>query len=359
MGDLRCPHCLELIPENVENCIFCGKKIKMKNPDFTLPIATVLQDRYYIGCAIGQGGFGITYSACDTRLDKKVAIKEYYPERLVLRNPDKSGEIMLIAYDKEDLYELEKANCLQEARTLADFEGDEGVVRVQDIFSQNKTVYIVMEFLEGVTLEQYRKLNPDISFEEIYVMLEPIMKVLSRIHERGIIHRDISPSNIMIQPDGSAKLLDFGSVSRYPSFKAHGGAPLAMDTNPPVFTKKIEKLPALLKPGYAAYEEYDRSVEIGPWTDVYSFCAMIYYLLTGSVLEPADKRNEETDLMIRQLLLEKLNKRQQQVIMNGIELDKDKRIGSMEELMEELKSSCVLDSSNGILSVLSGLFTKK
>lgn len=343
MGSIRCPYCQEMIPDDFAHCGFCGKDVQVKNEKYMLQIGTVLQDRYYIGAAIGQGGFGITYSCCDLRLDMKVAIKEYYPDRLVTRDTSVSDNIVLINQSKKSVYDHEKDKCLLEARTLGDFADNPGVVRASDIFNQNDTVYIVMEYLEGMTLEQFRKRNPDVDFEFCYKMLSPVISVLERIHERGLIHRDISPSNIMVLPDGRAKLLDFGSASRYDS------------------SSDDEIL--VLREGYSPIEQYQKGVKTGPWTDVYSFCATFYYMLTGVNPVSANERTGNDKLERPSKLGAVILGGQEDALMHGLVLNPKYRTRSMKQLEDEMelrvpviKPEQFIDPEDGIkLNVLDGI----
>lgn len=318
MGVIRCPHCQEMIPDDFEHCGLCGKDVNVKNESYMLQIGTVLQDRYYIGAAIGQGGFGITYSCCDLRLDMKVAIKEFYPERLVKRDTSESDNVVLIDPSKTSVYDHEKSKCLLEARTLGDFADDPGVVRVSDIFNQNGTVYIVMEYLEGMTLEEFCKRNPDVDFDFCYKMLSPVIKVLEHIHERGLIHRDISPSNIMVLPDGRAKLLDFGSASRFDK-------------------EEDDDEILVLRPGYSPIEQYQKGMASGPWTDVYAFCATFYYMLTGVNPSSADDRIIEDTLQKPSLLGASILDGQEEALMHGLVLKPDLRTRSMKQLEDEME----------------------
>lgn len=345
MGSIRCPYCQEMIPDDFAHCGFCGKDVQVKNEKYMLQIGTVLQDRYYIGAAIGQGGFGITYSCCDLRLDMKVAIKEYYPDRLVTRDTSVSDNIVLINQSKKSVYDHEKDKCLLEARTLGDFADNPGVVRVSDIFNQNDTVYIVMEYLEGMTLEQFRKRNPDVDFEFCYKMLSPVISVLERIHERGLIHRDISPSNIMVLPDGRAKLLDFGSASRYDS---------SSDDDDEIL---------VLREGYSPIEQYQKGVKTGPWTDVYSFCATFYYMLTGVNPVSANERTGNDKLERPSKLGAVILGGQEDALMHGLVLNPKYRTRSMKQLEDEMelrvpviKPEQFIDPEDGIkLNLLDGI----
>lgn len=341
MGMIRCPHCLELIAEEFVHCGYCGREVHIQNPSYMLRVGAVLQDRYYIGAAIGRGGFGITYAGCDLRLDMKVAIKEYYPDRLVSRVNTEGDDVALLVHEKQDIYEFEKEKCMQEARILADFSNDPGVVRVSDFFAENETVYIVMEYLDGMTLEQFRMRNSGGDFSSCYEMLHPVIKVLRHIHERGVIHKDISPSNIMMLPDGTAKLLDFGSASRYPSFKGRAAEPLSADfdlLNGQVRGEDPAKEePIVLKPGYSPLEQYEKKAELGPWSDVYSFCATFYYMLTGLNPMRADDRKKNDRMPLPSQIGVPISKEQEAALMHGLAVEAKDRIASMDRLEDEFE----------------------
>ena len=145
---------------------------------------------------------------------------------------------------------------------MAKFSKDEGIVKALDFFEINNTAYIVMEYLEGITLKQYIRENQRITLEELVRLLVPLIESLDEIHSQGMIHRDISPDNIMVLPDGRIKLMDFGAARDY--------------------TKFGEKtLSIVLKPGYAPPEQYQTHGIQGPWTDIYALCATMYKCITG------------------------------------------------------------------------------
>ena len=223
---------------------------------------TRLIGRYTIEGVLGQGGFGITYLGIDELHEKKVAIKEFFPQGIVTRNIEYQDTVTVTFVGEKDNYEKGKERFLKEARTMAKFSKDEGIVKALDFFGINNTAYIVMEYLEGITLKQYLRENQRIAPEDLIELLVPLIESLDEIHSQGMIHRDISPDNIMVLPDGRIKLMDFGAARDY--------------------TKFGEKtLSIVLKPGYAPPEQYQTHGIQGPWTDIYALCATMYKCITG------------------------------------------------------------------------------
>ena len=223
---------------------------------------TRLIGRYTIEGVLGQGGFGITYLGIDELHEKKVAIKEFFPQGIVTRNIEYEDTVTVTFVGEKDNYEKGKERFLKEARTMAKFSKDEGIVKALDFFEINNTAYIVMEYLEGVTLKQYLRENQRIAPEDLIELLVPLIESLDEIHSQGMIHRDISPDNIMVLPDGRIKLMDFGAARDYTEFGE-------------------KSLSIVLKPGYAPPEQYQTHGIQGPWTDIYALCATMYKCITG------------------------------------------------------------------------------
>ena len=223
---------------------------------------TRLIGRYIIEGVLGQGGLGITYLGINELHEKKVAIKEFFPQGIVTRNIEYQDTVTVTFVGEKDNYEKGKERFLKEARTMAKFSKDEGIVKALDFFEINNTAYIVMEYLEGITLKQYLRENQRIVPEDLIELLVPLIESLDEIHSQGMIHRDISPDNIMVLPDGRIKLMDFGAARDYTEFGE-------------------KSLSIVLKPGYAPPEQYQTHGIQGPWTDIYALCATMYKCITG------------------------------------------------------------------------------
>lgn len=196
-----------------------------------------LGSRYVIEGVLGEGGFGITYRGHDKTLDVEVAIKEYYPQGFVTRNTTYSEELTVSQSKYTEMFQKGKEKFLSEARTLARFNRQEGVVSVTDFFETNNTAYIVMEFLDGITLKQYIDTQGLLTPAEILDLMAPLMEALDEVHNVGLIHRDISPDNIMLLENGGVKLMDFGAARAYTEFGE-------------------KSLSIVLKHGYAPEEQY-------------------------------------------------------------------------------------------------------
>lgn len=238
---------------------------------------TKLIGRYTIEGVLGQGGFGITYLGIDELHEKKVAIKEFFPQGIVTRNIEYQDTVTVTFVGEKDNYEKGKERFLKEARTMAKFSKDEGIVKALDFFEINNTAYIVMEYLEGITLKQYLRENQRIAPEDLIELLVPLIESLDEIHSQGMIHRDISPDNIMVLPDGRIKLMDFGAARDYTEFGE-------------------KSLSIVLKPGYAPPEQYQTHGIQGPWTDIYALCATMYKCITGENPPDAIERVMEDHL---------------------------------------------------------------
>ena len=229
---------------------------------YCLRKGTRLIGRYTVEGVLGQGGFGITYLGMDELHKKKVAIKEFFPQGIVTRNIEYEDTVTVTLVGEKENYDKGKERFLKEAQTMAMFSKDKGIVKALDFFEINNTAYIVMEYLEGVTLKQYLRENKRIVAEDLVELLVPLIEALDEIHSQGLIHRDISPDNIMVLPDGRIKLMDFGAARDYTEFGE-------------------KSLSIVLKPGNAPPEQYQTHGVQGPWTDIYALCATMYKCITG------------------------------------------------------------------------------
>ncbi len=278
---------------------------------------TRLIGRYTIKSVLGQGGFGITYLGMDELYQRKVAIKEFFPQGIVTRNTEYEDTVTVTYVEEKADYEKGKERFLKEARTMAKFSKNEGIVKVLDFFEINNTAYIVMEYLEGITLKQYIRENQRITLEELVRLLVPLIESLDEIHSQGMIHRDISPDNIMVLPDGRIKLMDFGAARDY--------------------TKFGEKtLSIVLKPGYAPPEQYQTHGVQGPWTDIYALCATMYKCLTGENPPDAIERVMDDNLKEISEFGIPVSKQMEETIIKGMSISARNRYQNIEEFCEDL-----------------------
>lgn len=256
-----------------EPCPYCGfNRASYVNDPATLAVGSILERRYVIGKMLGKGGFGITYLAYDMKLERKVAIKEYYPYGLAVRN---IGSTFVSVSNAESAATFQSGadKFFNEARLVAKFIGNPNIVSIYDFFYENNTVYFTMEFLKGKTLKEYIKEHGILSSGQAVCIANDISSALTAAHNMKVLHRDISPDNIMICDDGSNKLLDFGAARQ-------------------VLTEGSQSLSVILKQGFAPLEQYQKKGKQGPWTDIYALGATIYYALTMEFLDDPMSRLE-------------------------------------------------------------------
>ena len=274
--------------------------------------------RYLVGRALGEGGFGITYLGRDLRLELRVAIKEYFPTAWVCRRPDTSPGVSVYTGAGPD-YEKGRSRFLFEARTMARMEKQPEIVGVRDFFEANGTAYIVMEYLDGTTFKELVRRRGRIPARELLDMIEPVFSALSAMHAAGLIHRDISPDNLMLERD-SVRLLDFGCARE----SALGE----------------ETVTITLKHGYAPIEQYQHKGQ-GPWTDVYALAATIYYCLTGRTPPQALDRLMDDELIPPRRLGAELTEAQERALLRGMGIRQHRRWRSMEEFRSALYGGAV------------------
>lgn len=275
----RCPHCMrELTGLRGGACPFCGFNAqKSPQPAEAMPRNTILNGKYLVGDVLGRGGFGITYIGFDLSLESRVAIKEYYPSGAAMRREGESELYWSSSYKFRSSREDAKNYFLKEARKMARVENIPSVVRVRETFLANETAYIVMDYVEGETLKARLRREGPMTYTACYALLRPMMQDLCKIHRQGVIHRDISPDNIMIQGDGSVKLLDLGAAKDLNKHSDEVSVPVG-------------------KNGYSPMEQYLNNGRIGPWTDVYALCATIYYACYGKRVPQSLERLEQDTL---------------------------------------------------------------
>ena len=320
MNQHRCYGCMEMITEEV--CPHCGYSLHQNNEPNQLPVGTLLREQYLIGKVLGQGGFGITYMGWDTYLDEPVAIKEFYPSTAVNRDSALSQNVRVNVSSAEKFYTNSRERFLREAKTLAKLRNIPEIVGIMGFFPANNTAYIIMDYVKGIDLRHYvRQRGGRLTAAELLPILEPIARALDTVHQAGLVHRDISPDNIMIRPDGTPKLLDFGAV------RDSGSDDADIDLS--------HSTEAILKHGFAPVEQYRARGNLGPWTDEYGFCASIYYCLTGQV--PPDALTRMTDDIHPDWdSIPGLTPQQRFALEKGMSIRAKDRFGSMKALYDAL-----------------------
>ena len=306
-----CPYCMNVLSEET-SCPNCGKDPGTYRPaSHHFPPGTLLHARYRLGRVLGEGGFGITYLGWDTELERRVAVKEYFPTAFVKRETSLTLDVTCYTQAGLSYYEKGREQFLKEARTMAKLEKIPEIVRVLDFFQAHNTAYIVMEFLEGETLKDMTARQGRVPAGELLELLRPVMGAMAAMHRAGVIHRDISPDNLMCLPSGKVKLMDFGCAK-----EINGGRTMTVT----------------LKHGFAPFEQYAGRGQ-GPWSDLYSLCATIYYCLTGRVPPDAMERDGGQDPLVPPSQLgSDLTPGQERALLRGLACRAEDRWQSMEEL---------------------------
>ncbi len=312
-----CYHCMSNTQNGV--CTKCGfNNNEYTTPHHHLKAGTILNGKYVLGASLGEGGFGITYVGYDLNLELKVAIKEYFPNGLVSRDVNHSDAVTVFSGSDLEYYNMGREKFINEAKALAKCDSLPGVVSVKDFFNENGTAYIVMEFIEGENLKHFLQRNGGRVEPHIIInMMKPLIESLIQVHNNGIIHRDISPDNIMITKKSEVKLLDFGAARE-------------------VSSEGNKSLSIQLKPGYAPEEQYRTHGEQGPWTDVYALCATIYRAITGKTPLESLERLQNDTMMTPSAMGVKISPMQERAIMCGMEVSAKKRFRNMGALYNAL-----------------------
>lgn len=326
-----CMGCMTELERPGRPCPRCGFDIsKYQRPENSLPLYEIVNGKYLIGRVLGVGGFGITYIAWDFYQGKRVCVKEYFPQKVAVRNSrgqTYSEQISVSVYCGRDSYSRDPEKMrsaykkglsayIKEAENLSRYYLMPGIVSIRDFFYGNRTAYIVMEYIDGIDMKRYAKLRGGrLRPEEMLALLKDVLKALNAVHKDGIIHRDISPDNIMLTRKSEAILIDFGAARDY---------------------ERTQAAPIQLKHGYAPIEQYSRDGKQGPWTDVYSMCASMYYLLTGVRIPASPTRQQGDTLQRLQAMGVPISEEQDQAIWKGLRIEPGQRYLSIAGLYRDL-----------------------
>lgn len=273
-GRQFCENCFETTTGTV--CKSCGFNSADSAPDPSmLAPGSVLQNRYVVGRVIGKGGFGITYLAYDALVCKKIAIKEYYPYGLAQRTTE-STEVSVTSADNAEAFKLGAEKFYNEAKLVTRFNGNPNIVGVYDCFYENNTVYIAMEYLRGCTLKEYIREHGVLGASHALFAAKNIGNALIVAHSASVLHRDITPDNVILCENGDIKLIDFGAARQ-------------------VVAEYSQTFSVILKPGFAPPEQYRKKGNQGPWTDVYALGTTLYFMLTGDIPEDPSGRFDDDD----------------------------------------------------------------
>jgi len=267
-----CPLCFMTL-DPAGWCLFCKCSVHtLSSPSLVLPMRIVLNNKYFIGKVLGEGGFGITYKGLNLQTSRTVAIKEFFPKGYTMRG---QGTRAITANEQNKTAFGHWLNAfIKEAKLLASIKHLRGVVRIMDFFATNGTAYIVTDFLDGDSLRTYMNhRGGKLPWQDAIAILRPVLDSLSVLHEKGVIHNDISPENIMMIKRNVVKLIDFGAASFY--------------------KETVNKPYIILKPGFSPIECYRANTQKGPFTDVYQVAATLYNMITGTLVPEAKKRDLE------------------------------------------------------------------
>lgn len=255
----------------------------------------ILQNRYVIEKRIGRGGFGRTYLAHDNRVDIPVAVKEYLPQR-----------------------QMSEEEARRETRMAAKFYDLEGVAAARDFFTENDHVYIILDYVDGVNIRDHIEKQGRMDGKDALQKMRPVIEAVGRIHEQGVIHRDISADNLMITEDDKIKLIDFGT------------ARFMEDYYDRTYTQNF-------KHGFTPVEQYRSHEKQGPWTDIYSLCATIYFMITGIVPDiSVDRLIDDRLLSLEKIQGTGLDRHQKQCIMKGLAVQPEHRYQDIAEFYGDL-----------------------
>ncbi len=271
--------------------------------------------KYTIEQKIGEGGFGITYRAVQSALNRIVCIKEYFPAgrstRITAHNTVMPQGIDEVTYEKY------RQAFRKEAETLASLQHP-SIVEVIDIFDENNTSYMVMPFIEGRSLQQIVKEQGPLDYPQAVNYLAQVADAVAYIHEHHILHRDIKPDNILVTADYRAILIDFGSAREF-------------------INDKTQSHTSILTHGYAPTEQYSTNSRKGSYTDIYALGATFYFILTGSVpLDAAARMTEE--MMEPKALNPAIPDEANRTILKAMQMRAPDRHQSVQEFMDDLRN---------------------
>ncbi len=330
-----CIGCMQRLDEHGK-CNHCHMEQGSYNPipRCLLP-GTMLAERYMLGKVLGEGSFGITYIGWDCLLELPVAIKEYYPSDLVSRDVIRGTDKNVYVYEKlgEEEYQENLKKFLNEAKCLTRFNQKGGIVSVRDFFYENNTAYIVMEYVDGGNVKDYIKNNGKMSAGQVLKIMHPVLEAISGVHSTGMVHRDISPDNLLFNKEGQLVLIDFGSAR----------------------VRNVEmtrSMTVVFKRGFSPEEQYRSRGKQGAWSDVYALCTTMYFMLTGNTPEESVERALGADTISLETMKDiELTDKQKKAIMKGMSVKAEERYQNVKALMEDLYEEDTLASHRKKLPV--------
>ena len=371
-------------------CIFCGKDAASYKPSsHHLPPGTILKDRYLLGGVLGEGGYGITYIGYDRLLQNRIAVKEYFPIEFCTRDTIGGNSVNILSGISAKNYAREMQKYLTEARLLAKMEKQRVIVNVRDYFEDNRTAYIVMEYIQGITFtELTRRSGGRISEDLLFPVVEPLFGALCSLHQYGLIHRDMCPDNLMLEtgsnlsdcstrcpsgckkPDPSSLCQKQGDPQGQSDLRIQAGG-MIQEKNDHAGNGRMffseeslrhkdnteerdriirgrvrlldfgsarssdslkDTLTITLRHGFAPIEQYQQGGGQGPWTDVYALCATLYFCLTGITPPVATNRIIEDSLIPPSGLGVEITPSRENALMRGLRVQPHRRCRTIRDL---------------------------
>lgn len=321
MQDIRdpksiCLNCFGTLDPRTHVCTKCNKRAADNQaPSQAIPMRTLLAGRYLIGMPLGRGGFGITYKAYDMLTCTRVAIKEFFPKGYTQRLPH-SCAVDVNDANNAKVFNYWLTAFIQESKVLTSIKHLDGIVGIYDFFLTNNTAYIVMEYLDGMSLHRFiHGRGGRLHINETLNIMRPVLETLLRLHQHGVIHKDISPENIQIVNNRKIKLIDFGAAS--------------------IYTQNVSKPFFVLKKGYSPIELYSQSGSQGPWTDIYEIGATIYTCLVGNPPPEATERRTSDKIVPPSALNVKIQPIREKTLLKALAINPQERysnIGAFQQM---------------------------
>lgn len=310
-----CLHCFGTLDPRTKVCMNCRKRAtEDQTAPYALPLRTLLAGRYLIGMPLGRGGFGITYKAYDMITCARVAIKEFFPKGYTKRMP-RSLAVDISNPETAKVFNYWLTAFIQEAKVLTSIKHMDGIVSIYDFFLTNNTAYIVMEYLDGMSLHRFINGRGErLHLTETLNIMRPVLETLLLLHQHGIIHKDISPENIQIVNNRTIKLIDLGAAS--------------------IYTQHVQKPFFVLKKGYSPIELYSQNGAQGPWTDIYEVGATIYTCLVGKPPPEAPERNVRDRLIPPSQLNVKIQPVREKILLKALSVNPADRYSNIGEFQQ-------------------------
>lgn len=313
-----CGNCFS--PMSGKICRKCGCPDDRTRSEYdALPVGTELHGRYIIGRVLGMGGFGIIYLSYDRLNDRAVALKEYFPDGTASRSQD-GLTVAPMTSQHTEAYSDGLKRFWAEAEIISRFRESAEIIGIFDVFKANGTAYYAMEFVRGASLKDYSERHTITSGQAVYIALK-LLPALMILHREHILHRDVSPDNIMLCADGSVKLIDFGSARE--------------------IEERSQSISIILKQGFAPLEQYQRRGKQGGWTDIYSLGASLLFAMTGSTPDDPLTRMEDDSLFEKEL--NRLPPVLSKIISKACSLKPESRYQNAGEMLSAVEE-CGIDS---------------